>query len=490
MAACLAWMPTRRPSARTREPTGRLRRPSDAPPDELRGPRRRGRPRRASAGRRGAVRPRPELVPAGRRGARVQLSRRRAAGHALRHVTRRSGERARRATSTRRQLTDALPAYGEEPHARRIARAIVEQRRRAANRRPARSWPTSWPRAAPGSATRRAAASIQPRASSRRCASRSTASSRRSPCARGGRRRAARRRPPRGHQLPLAGGPHRQALHRGGAARLHLPAGVAGVRLRPLAAPGAGRAAAAPPDDRGDRAQPARPQRPAARAHAGSLPYGAAATSSHQRAAAAPTAAASTRCASAGRRRSTARLAGDVNGTLDATGQTTDDRRRRHTANPSAASAGDVLGAVAAANDGTRGSRGRFARRRACASTPRVSTHARRAPGALPLPRTTRRRVVCPGRRGHAAVRIRSARSSRAVLDRLLIGLIYLAQTVHLAATNYAIDGSSPQRDDLSGRFRRSRPACCTGGPSQRFSITRSVSGWISSQPGSDLPAR
>jgi hypothetical protein len=36
------------------------------------------------------------------------------------------------------------------------------------------------------------------------------------------------------------------------------------------------------------------------------------------------------------------------------------------------------------------------------------------------------------------------------VLVGLLIGLIYVAQTIHLAATNYAIDGLIAERDDLS----------------------------------------
>jgi hypothetical protein len=35
------------------------------------------------------------------------------------------------------------------------------------------------------------------------------------------------------------------------------------------------------------------------------------------------------------------------------------------------------------------------------------------------------------------------------VLIAFLIGLIYLAQTVHLAATNYEIDQAVAQRDDL-----------------------------------------
>ncbi len=52
----------------------------------------------------------------------------------------------------------------------------------------------------------------------------------------GARRRrgpAAARRPARRPELPLARGPHRQAVLRGGATRLHLPARGAGVRLRP-----------------------------------------------------------------------------------------------------------------------------------------------------------------------------------------------------------------------------------------------------------------
>ena len=44
---------------------------------------------------------------------------------------------------------------------------------------------------------------------------------------------AAAGRPARRPELPLAGGPHRQALHRGRAQGLHLPAGAARLRLRP-----------------------------------------------------------------------------------------------------------------------------------------------------------------------------------------------------------------------------------------------------------------
>ena len=69
--------------------------------------------------------------------------------------------------------------------------------------------------------------------------------------------------------LPLARGPPRQALPRRPRARLHLPAGPAGVRLRARAR---GRAAHAPRDRavrRGDRRQPARRVRaPARRAQA------------------------------------------------------------------------------------------------------------------------------------------------------------------------------------------------------------------------------
>ena len=75
---------------------------------------------------------------------------------------------------------------------------------------------------------------------------------------------AAARRPPGRPLLPLARGPHRQALPRGGAAWLRLPARGAGLRVRQDAAPPPRHPAVADPDRRRDRRQPPRPQRPPA----------------------------------------------------------------------------------------------------------------------------------------------------------------------------------------------------------------------------------
>ena len=61
------------------------------------------------------------------------------------------------------------------------------------------------------------------------------------------------------------------------------------------------------------------------------------------------------------------------------------------------------------------------------------------------LPR--RRRISAPvraGRRAHPVGRMLAA-----VLMTLLIGLIYLGQTINLAATNYELDRVIAERDDL-----------------------------------------
>ena len=82
-------------------------------------------------------------------------------------------------------------------------------------------------------------------------------------------------RPPGRHQLPLAGGPHRETLRGRGTPRLHLPARIPDLRVRPLAAPRAGRPATADADRGRGRRQPSRPQRQAARgAEAGSMSRG------------------------------------------------------------------------------------------------------------------------------------------------------------------------------------------------------------------------
>ena len=161
------------------------------------------------------------------------------------------------------ELTRPLPrATARSRYAGRIARAIVASARTPRSRRP-RSSPRSSTRAVPD-APRAAAASIPPPASSRRSASPST----RELDALRGRSAAAwpapAGRPARRPQLPLARGPHRQALHRGRAAGLHLPARAARLRLRPTS-PACGPSARSPSGPpRGGRRQPPVPERPAA----------------------------------------------------------------------------------------------------------------------------------------------------------------------------------------------------------------------------------
>lgn len=76
-------------------------------------------------------------------------------------------------------------------------------------------------------------------------------------------------------------------------------------------------------------------------------------------------------------------------------------------------------------------------------------------PRAAALPRVGARPVAATPRRKLSRASRISARSHPAraliggVLIAFLIGLIYLAQTVHLAATGYEIDQLSAQRDSL-----------------------------------------
>ena len=164
---------------------------------------------------------------------RLRLPGRRSARHALRHEPRRPGRRAAR-DARRRRADRALPTLRRGAEGRRGspgrsstpgATAPIAHRRGAGRaRRARRCRPTRASRAGP----------IRRRASSRRCASRSTRSSMRSrPASRAAARPAAAGRPARRPQLPLARGPHRQAVLRRGAARLRLPARGAGLRLRP-----------------------------------------------------------------------------------------------------------------------------------------------------------------------------------------------------------------------------------------------------------------
>ena len=165
--------------------------------------------------------------------------------------------------STRTRSPTLFRRYGEEPHARRIARAIVERPPRRADRdRRAAGGRRGAGRPAPPAA--RAAGSIPPPASSRRSGSPSTASWTRSeavlaaslgPPAPG--------RAPRRAQLPLAGGPHRQALRRRGAPRLHLSPELSRLRLRPGASSPLRRPPAGGPVRRRGRRQSPCPERPA-----------------------------------------------------------------------------------------------------------------------------------------------------------------------------------------------------------------------------------
>ena len=78
------------------------------------------------------------------------------------------------ATLDEEALTRLLRTYGEEPHARRIARAIVAGRARSHPSRPPTGWRTSWPLSRLDRGPAPAAPSTRPPGPSRRCASRST----------------------------------------------------------------------------------------------------------------------------------------------------------------------------------------------------------------------------------------------------------------------------------------------------------------------------
>ncbi len=109
-----------------------------------------------------------------------------------------------------------------------------------------------------------------------------------------------------------------------------------------------------------------------------------------------------------------------------------------------------VLGGVRPLSGGARPSR-RQATVARTAAFPRAAT----LPRAAALPRAGARPVAAaPRRRLSSASRV-AARSHPAraligaVLVVFLIGLIYLAQAVNLAATGYEIDSLTAQRDDL-----------------------------------------
>ena len=62
-------------------------------------------------------------------------------------------------------------------------------------------------------------------------------------------------------------------------------------------------------------------------------------------------------------------------------------------------------------------------------------------------PMTARRRLSSPARASRRAHPVGAMLA--AVLVAFMLGLIYLAQTIHLAATNYAIEQLTAERDDL-----------------------------------------
>ena len=68
--------------------------------------------------------------------------------------------------------------------------------------------------------------------------------------------------------------------------------------------------------------------------------------------------------------------------------------------------------------------------------------------GARPLAAGRRRQISSPARAGRRAQPFGALIAI--VLVSLLVGLIYVALTVRLAATNYEIDGLITERDDLA----------------------------------------
>ena len=201
------------------------------------------------------------------------------------------------------ELTALFRRYGEEPKAPRIARAIVDARRSRRSPRP-RSSPRSSNASLPPNPR-------QPRRTHpatrvfQALAHRRQRGARRAPGRpRRGARPAPTGRPARRPELPLARGPHRQALLPGRAARLHLPARAAGLRLRPEPPPATRDQSVAHPDRRRDRRQSTSSECPTAGRRASRRLAPAPEGGAHDEQAsprptvARPTGAASTRCAS------------------------------------------------------------------------------------------------------------------------------------------------------------------------------------------------
>ena len=156
--------------------------------------------------------------------------------------------------STPRELTALFRRYGEEPFAGRIARAIVEaRRRRPRSRRPSELAALVERVAPPAPRGRRRIHPATRVFQALRIAVNDELGALEAGAGRG-RRAAPARRPARRPELPLARGPDRQALHRRRAARLRLPA--RGARSASAAGSLASRLVAGP------RSRPARARSP------------------------------------------------------------------------------------------------------------------------------------------------------------------------------------------------------------------------------------
>ena len=131
--------------------------------------------------------------------------------------------------ASERAPVDIFRGYGEERYARQIARAIVRRRKGTRSSGQASSSRRSRPRSRPPRGSARSSSAPRLPGASHRRQRRAPRPRVRPSC---GARRAAAGRAHGGDQLPLARGPDRQALLPARGARLHLPAGVPGLRLR------------------------------------------------------------------------------------------------------------------------------------------------------------------------------------------------------------------------------------------------------------------
>ena len=159
--------------------------------------------------------------------------------------------RARQRGERARELTEIFRSYGEERYARQIAKRIARAARAAVRDDGRAGGDDQGCDPDAGAVRRRASGSARlPGAPDRgqrraRRARGSTAGSAGDACT---------GRPDRRDQLPLARGPDRQAVLPGGGARLHLPAGLPGLRVREgTLAPGPTRKAVSRPRRRSRR---------------------------------------------------------------------------------------------------------------------------------------------------------------------------------------------------------------------------------------------